>query len=208
MVAGEFAPPPDDRSGDVLRLLRSGTAAEHGSVERSLDLLDPELDPPRLTAVLTRMHGFWRAAEAGLDDWAARFPADAESVTWSARRRARLFAADLGSLGAAPADADAEPLLVPVTGTDEALGRLYVLEGSTLGGRVIDRHLSDLPGLSGVRLRAFSPYGAETGAMWHAFPRATRDRVARGGDPDAMVTAAPSTFRALAEWCGSATSAA
>jgi heme oxygenase len=88
-----------------------------------------------------------------------------------------------------------------VTGTDEALGRMYVLEGSTLGGTFIDRHLTGLPGLGGIRLRAFSPYGAETGAMWHTFRRATRDRVARGGDPDAMLAAATSTFRSLAAWC-------
>ena len=185
--------------GDVLRLLRAGTAAEHESVERTLDLLDPHLDRSRLTGVLTRMHGFWQAAEAGLDDWATRFPSDARAVTWAARRRADLFAADLDALGAAPAPA--EPELPPVEDTDDALGRLYVLEGSTLGGVFIDRHLDGLPALSGVRLRAFSPYGAETGAMWHAFRRVTRDHVADGGDADAMLTAATSTFRALAEWC-------
>jgi heme oxygenase len=184
---------------DVLHLLRTGTAAEHESLERSLDLLAPDLDRGRLTDVLTRMHGFWRAAEAGLDDWAARFPADAETLTWSARRRAGLFAADLDTLGATPAD-DA-PRLAPVAGTDQALGRLYVLEGSTLGGTFIDRHLAALPGLGGLRLRAFSPYGAETGAMWHAFRHATRDRVAQGGDPDVMLEAGTSTFRSLAEWC-------
>jgi len=184
---------------DVLRLLRSGTAAEHDSVERSLDLLDPELDPGRLIAILTRMHGFWRSAEHGLDAWARSFPADADSVTWPARRRAGLFAADLGTLGAPPAEDG--PLLEPVTGTDEALGWMYVLEGSTLGGTFIDRHLHGLPGLAGVRLRAFSPYGAQTGAMWHAFRRATRDHVARGGDPDVMVAAATATFRSLATWC-------
>jgi heme oxygenase len=200
MAAGEEAVPPEDRGGaDVLRLLRSGTAAEHESVERTLDLLDPHLDRARLTGVLSRMHGFWRAAEAGLDDWAARFPSDARAVTWSARRRAGLFAADLDALGAAPADD--EPVLPPVGDTDDALGRLYVLEGSTLGGTFIDRHLTGLPSLSGVRLRAFTPYGAETGAMWHAFRRVTRDRVADGGDADAMLTAATGTFRALAEWC-------
>jgi heme oxygenase len=95
-----------------------------------------------------------------------------------------------------------------VAGTDEALGRLYVLEGCTLGGTFIDRHLAALPGLGGIRLRAFSPYGAETGAMWHAFRRATRDRVARGGDPDAMVSAATATFRSLASWCCRAGNAA
>src|SRR6476646_8002620 len=176
MVAAEARRTDDSGSIDVLRLLRSRTAAEHEAVERSLDLLAPDLDPPRLTAVMSRLHGFWRAAEAGLDDWAARSPAEAETVTWPARRRAALFAAALGALGAAPADDG--PRLAPVAGTDEALGRLYVLEGSSLGGTFIDRHLAGLPGLGGIRLRAFSPYGTETGAMWHAFRHATRDHVA------------------------------
>lgn len=184
---------------DVLQLLRTGTAAEHERLERSLDLLDPELDRGRLTAVLTRMHAFWRRAEEGLDDWAARFPADADAVTWPARRRTALFAADLAALGAAPA-VDG-PALAPVSGTDEALGRLYVLEGSTLGGTFIDRHLAGLAGLAGTRVRAFSPYGAETGAMWHAFRRVTRERVAAGGDPQVMLAAAGATFRSLAQWC-------
>ena len=191
MAAGE--------RGDVLHLLRTGTAAQHESLERTLDLLDPDLDAARLIGVLDRMHGFWRAAEAGLDDWATRFPADAETVTWSARRRTGLFAADLDTLGAAPGDA--EPSLPAVRDTDDALGRLYVLEGSTLGGTFIDRHLCDLPALSGLRLRAFSPYGAETGAMWHAFRRVTRGRVTAGGDAGTMLASATGTFRALAEWC-------
>lgn len=184
---------------DVLHLLRTGTTAEHERLERSLDLLDPGLDRGRLTAVLTRMHAFWRAAEHGLDGWAARYPEDADEITWGARRRAGLFAADLATLGATPAD-DA-PALAPVAGTDAALGRLYVLEGSTLGGTFIDRHLAGLPQLRDVRLRAFSPYGARTGAMWHAFRHATRDRVTRGGNPRVMLAEAGSTFRALAQWC-------
>ena len=44
--------------------------------------------------------------------------------------------------------------------------------------------------------------------MWHAFRRATRHRVARGGDPDAMLAAATSTFRSLAAWCAPAETAA
>jgi len=187
---------------DVLHLLRTGTAEEHESLERTLDLLDPDLDRSRLAGVLTRMHGFWRAAETALDDWAARFPDDADDVTWSARRRAGLFAADLDALGAA--SVEAMPALPPVTDTDDALGRLYVLEGSTLGGTFIDRHLAALPTLAGVQLRAFSPYGSETGAMWHAFRRFTRHRVADGGDADAMLSAATGTFRALAAWCAPA----
>lgn len=180
-------------------MLRTGTAAEHADLERSLDLLDPHLDRARLIEVLAKMHGFWRSAEAGLDAWAGRFPVDADAVAWPRRRRATLFASDLATLGAPTSEAG--PDLPAPAGTDEALGRLYVLEGSTLGGALIDRHLATVRELSGLRMRAFSPYGPETGAMWHGFRRAARARVAAGGDAVTMVTAARQTFSALAAWC-------
>lgn len=201
MAAGDSLASEGDRtSGDVLRLLRTGTTAEHDAVERALALLDPDLTRGPLAAVLDRLHGFWVAAEAGLDEWAARHGADADLLTWPRRRRAALYATDLRSLGSPP-EASEVPHLPPVRSTDEALGRLYVLEGSTLGGVFIDRHLAGLPGLSDVALRAFSPYGSETGAMWHAFRTATRGLVSSGGDPAAVVGAARATFASLATWC-------
>jgi len=187
---------------DVLRRLRTGTSAEHRAVEDTLDLLSPDLTRDRLVDVLTRMHGFWLAAEAGLDAWARDAPADAERVDWSRRQRSALFAADLAALGASPADPGAGPQLPEVGDLDAALGRLYVLEGSSLGGVFIDRHLASLPQLADLgRMTCFSPYGEETGAMWHAFRSVTRARVAEGGDADQLVDAARLTFAALAAWC-------
>ncbi|WP_029431345.1 biliverdin-producing heme oxygenase [Blastococcus sp. URHD0036] len=192
---------PQETGGDVLRRLRTATAAEHERVEETLGLTDPLLTRDRLATVLALMHGFWLAAEEGLDDWAAREPADAGALQWDRRRRAALFAGDLATLGS-PGGPPERPALPAVADTDEALGRLYVLEGSTLGGTFIDRHLATLPDLSdGVRLRAFSPYGSQTGAMWHAFRRATRAHVDGGGDADAVVEAARTTFTVLADWC-------
>ena len=186
---------------DVLTELRTATAVEHEQVESALALMDPHLGRDRLVAVLARLHGFWTAAEAGLDAWARRCPADAETVGWAQRRRAHLFAADLSALGAGT-DTVEQPALPAVEDTDHALGRLYVLEGSTLGGTFIARHLATLPALGpGVRLVAFSPYGTETGAMWHAYRRVTRERVTAGGDAGRVVDAARSTFSALADWC-------
>ena len=200
MAAGDVTAHTDERGErDVLRRLRTGTAAEHEDVERTLDLLDPGLERARLAEVLDRMHGFWVAAETGLDAWAARSRVDADAVAWPCRRRAALFAADLQALGA-PVTTEL-PDLPSVADTDEALGRMYVLEGSTLGGTFIDRHLASLPQLSDVRVRAFSPYGSETGAMWAAFRRVVRERVAAGGDAEAMIGSARETFRALAAWC-------
>ncbi|WP_369137148.1 biliverdin-producing heme oxygenase [Modestobacter versicolor] len=192
----------DDR--DVLRRLRTETAAEHQAVEDTLDLLSPGLTRGRLVDVLTRLHGFWLAAEAGLDAWARNEPAEADRVGWAGRRRSHLFAGDLTALGA-PAGSTPRAGLPAVPDTDTALGRLYVLEGSSLGGVFIDRHLTTLPRLAGAgRLTAFSPYGERTGAMWHAFRTATRARVAAGGDADRLVGSARQTFGALARWCGAA----
>ncbi len=184
-------------TGDVLRDLRTATALEHEQVETTLALTDPDLDRDRLVDVLGRLSAFWAAAEDGLEDWAARHRADAAALEWHRRRRAGLYAADLSALGG-PAVGD-RPELPAVADTGAALGRLYVLEGSTLGGTFIDRHLAGVPGLP--RLRSFSPYGEQTGAMWAAFRRATRAHVAGGGDAARVVTAARETFAVLAEWC-------
>ncbi|WP_235928043.1 biliverdin-producing heme oxygenase [Goekera deserti] len=184
----------------MLRRLRTATAVEHRQVEDGLALTDPELTTDRLVSVLRGMHGFWCAAEDGLDAWFGTDPGAAARLQWSRRRRAYLFAADLRILGAEPAGT--RPRLDAVTGPEQALGRMYVLEGSTLGGTFIDRHLATLPHLAPAgSLRAFTPYGEDTGALWAAYRRATRDAVAAGADPDAVVDAARRTFRALSAWC-------
>src|SRR4051794_16775323 len=70
------------RATDVLRRLPEEPAAEPGAVEAPLDLLEPDLPRDRLVQALTAMHGFWQAAEAGLDTGARACPADATAVDW------------------------------------------------------------------------------------------------------------------------------
>lgn len=146
---------------DVLRRLPTGTVVKH-EVERVLDLLDPALGRQRLAHAPDLMHVPWRDAEEGLERWAARRPADAEQLQWlRRRRRTALFARDLAELGAAASDRALESPVV--SGTDETLGRVNVLEGSTRGGVFIDRHLAGLPELVGVTIRAFPPMAARPG---------------------------------------------
>jgi heme oxygenase len=82
---------------------------------------------------------------------------------------------------------------------DRAMGSLYVLEGATLGGRVISRHLRRLSWRTARRLAFFNPYGAETGAMWMAFcvRAAALSRPTR--DPQ-IVGAAVETFGTIHRW--------
>ena len=83
--------------------------------------------------------------------------------------------------------------------TAAAVGGAYVLEGSTLGGRVISRHIQHLFGPDVAR--AFlDGYGAETGEQWQSF-RAALARFASSRDiEEQVIDGARETFRAFARW--------
>lgn len=51
----------------------------------------------------------------------------------------------------------------------EALGILYVMEGSTLGGNIIARNLAKNPNFQDVSFNYFGFYGEKTGPFWKNF---------------------------------------
>lgn len=51
----------------------------------------------------------------------------------------------------------------------EALGMLYVMEGSTLGGNMIAKQLSKLPDFKELSFVYFRCYGENTGSFWKNF---------------------------------------
>jgi len=51
----------------------------------------------------------------------------------------------------------------------EALGAMYVIEGSTLGGNVIAKQLSKTDGFDEVTFNFFGCYQENTGSMWKNF---------------------------------------
>lgn len=80
------------------------------------------------------------------------------------------------------------------------LGAAYVLEGSTLGGRFIARHLDRVPGLEdGAGRRYFSSYGDRVPEQWQAF----RTELLRASTPDSdpvIVAGARQAFEHLHAW--------
>lgn len=56
-----------------------------------------------------------------------------------------------------------------VTSSSEALGILYVMEGSTLGGNVMRKQLAANPEFQNIFFSYFGCYGDETGAKWKTF---------------------------------------
>ena len=74
-----------------------------------------------------------------------------------------------------------------------ALGALYVMEGSILGGRIIIQMLEKLGVTEGVTF--FSGYGAETGQKWGVFTQVMNQTAKTEQDEEKAVNTANETFQ-------------
>jgi len=143
--------------------LRNGTAEQHRHVEAGVSVMSPEFSLSHYKSLLFRSYEFFRAYELALKDWAhLKIPHFAERM-----RRSELLKHDLEHLGLAL------PLTMasfPVPRSEaEVLGVMYVMEGSTLGGQVICRHLRESLQLPDSALNFYRGYGPETGKYWQEF---------------------------------------
>ncbi|WP_066440318.1 biliverdin-producing heme oxygenase [Chryseobacterium sp. CCH4-E10] len=89
-----------------------------------------------------------------------------EKLKLSDRKKLPLIEKDLKSLLLEKSVADHELELIS---QHEALGAMYVIEGSTLGGNVIAKQLSKTEGFDGITFNFFGCYHENTGAMWKNF---------------------------------------
>ncbi|MGC5778888.1 biliverdin-producing heme oxygenase [Methylobacterium sp. NFXW15] len=173
--------------------LRAATASTHEALERELDWKARVATLAGYRDMLARLHGFHAAWEPAIG------AALADGDFFDARRRLSALREDLAYLGLSEAGIGALPLakVIALSGPAPAMGALYVLEGSTLGGRVIGKHIASAHGLMDGGLAYYSGHGVRTGAMWSAF-RARLDTFDAEGDQ--VMAAANETFDAMREW--------
>jgi heme oxygenase (biliverdin-IX-beta and delta-forming) len=184
--------------GAMLAHLRSVTRPAHHAMEGGLGLLDRHLGLATYTGILARFYGFWRGWQPQV---AALFH---DEPFLRPRRRLHLLAADLAALGVTGTALDGLPLcpLTTLAGDREALGSLYVMEGSTLGGRLIQRNVAHCLGEDGrASCSYFTGYGNDTGAMWGGF--LARLEEASAGDMERVGGGATATFERIGWWLSS-----
>ncbi len=181
-----------------LATLKQATWPHHQRLEQKLALLDPGFSRADYLRLMKALWGYYRPLEARL----ANLP---ELRAWlpdfGRRLKSRLLEADLRALGVDSGALQRLPAcreLPACADLAAALGCLYVLEGATLGGQVISRHLERSLELdAGNGAAFFTGYGAATGAMWQAF----RERLAAAGaDERALADSACETFLSLERW--------
>jgi heme oxygenase len=168
--------------------LREATRVDHQRLEARLDILTRIASPDDRRALVEGFHALHAEAEAALAPWLRDLP----GLEFDARRRSVQLARDLISVGGAARGGGPDPIVV--LGVGEALGRMYVLEGSTLGGRVIRKSAeARAEGMQGLTF--LDPYGDQVGARWRDFLAVIDSHARTSGDRDAMISGARAGFR-------------
>ena len=118
-------------------------------------------------SILGAYHRFFSVVEPALLDVLA---ASGGVFSYADRRKLPWLALDITALGDALAPPETGRVIEVPGDLAELVGTLYAIEGSTLGGQVISRHLQANLGLTPERgARFFTAYGADTEARWAAF---------------------------------------
>lgn len=191
----------ESRPLSLLSQLKSDTAFLHEQIERTLDAdrRFKSIDPYR--KLIVRFLGFYRPVEALITSHLA----NEDLLELGRRRKTALLIDDLRALGI-PQDAiDDIPVCAAFPDIEtpaQALGCMYVLEGATLGGKLIRRQLASHLNLEpGTGSSFFASYGDDTGPMWKRFCSfVTQYETAHKEECFQIVSAAKDTFEKFEQW--------
>ncbi|RYZ31051.1 MAG: hypothetical protein EOO10_00545 [Chitinophagaceae bacterium] len=178
----------------VAQVVKHETAFLHQEVEQ---LLIPRLNAIQsledYTAILQSFYAYYLPIEKAIQQQvSSSILPDIEK-----RRTAMLIVDDLAFLGISIDEKCCENL-PEITSTAQAFGALYVLEGSTLGGKMIAKMLAKNSSVSipPGALNFFNGYKEATGKMWTGFIEVLNQQT----DADTIIHAANQTFYYLKNW--------
>ncbi|WP_440221565.1 biliverdin-producing heme oxygenase [Dokdonella sp. MW10] len=178
----------------VSRRLREATRAEHARAEAApvmRDLFSKGLDQARYGGLLTALYALYAGWEADHAEFVRRIGG---RPGWIYRSRAGALARDLEALGLPVPARFASPAL-PFDGA-ACWGMLYVIEGSTLGGRIITARLQAcMPDVDAMR---FFSLGASEPVRWPRFQRVLDEVLADERSVTRAVAGARAFFAAFA----------
>ena len=189
----------------ILKRLKEATRSRHTALESRLPLLDTHLARNAYHEFVHLFFGYYEPLEKKL---MAQPCWESIGFDYAERRKTPRLTADLMALGdsAETVQGLARCQNLPVlSNPGQVLGCLYVIEGATLGGQIISRHLETALGLGATSGASFfSGYGPQTGSRWKAFcamleANAGRDGNDHNHDRD-IVDSARQTFETLGLW--------
>lgn len=182
----------------IMAKLKEATKHQHDSLESAVSVMDQMFTRTDYIALLTKFYGFYSAIEPKLRE----YDLSEFGIEVGERMKTEMLKSDLENLGANISD-DNDPNAIPtIDSAASAFGAMYVLEGATLGGQVITRHLKQHLALDTTNGGSFfNSYGANVGPMWKAFCAAATEFSEKndGKMDDVMVETAQATFQSFAD---------
>jgi heme oxygenase len=175
--------------------LKSGTEQLHQEIEAAIDPIKNFCSLDAYTHHLLKTWAFYKPLEADLADldWSPT------GFDFGPRRKSAWLEQDLLFLKVPFASSGEREHSFDLTNLDFAFGCIYVMEGATLGGQIISRHLAKLgigPGNGGL---FFNGYGARTGEMWKSFQASATHSCVSEDQIEQAVLGAKATFTSFGE---------
>ncbi|HEY5006344.1 MAG TPA: biliverdin-producing heme oxygenase [Ktedonobacteraceae bacterium] len=182
----------------ILDKLKQSTRIHHDRASNTLDILRIHLSIEEYRDILQKLWGFYKPLEA-LIAHGIEWPLSA--LNFDQRKKTPLLEYDLHILGSTPSFLPICTDLPELADFSQVLGCLYVLEGATLGGQVISRHIRKRLGLDQTTgCSYFCSYGAETNNMWNIFCHILATYASSSTIENQMLQAAHSTFVTFNAW--------
>lgn len=190
---------PDATSLSVRRGLREATHAEHVRLNQHpllSGITRPDYALLTYQQVLAAYYHFYRELEACID---RALQAGVSTFSYANRCKLPWLASDLRYFGIDPDAAAWRPAIAPqrfeLLDEGQLLGTLYTIEGSSLGGQVIVRHVAAHLGLTpDTGARFFYGYGEQTMPLWGRFEAFINTALTDEGACRRAQDAAKSTF--------------
>jgi len=149
------------------------------------------------SAILKYFYGYFGGLEQQIDQYITT----AHLPDYNERRKATALANDLQVLGNTQPVQATGAELPTIENELQAIGALYVIEGSTLGGQIISKMVQQHLGITdGKGLSFFNGYGEDTGKKWADFQQVLNNIATTPQDEETVIAAANDTFLKFREW--------
>lgn len=184
-----------------LEKLRKATGPSHKALEEielSKNLVTNLLTREAYILYLKRLYGVVAPCEQHVYPVLKDIVSDIEE-----RKKSALITLDLQKLGITnePELLSKDDLLSLTQNIDTAMGCLYVLEGSTLGGNIIFKNVQQTLHIdSDTGAAYFSVYGANVGKMWKSFLDMFTSYAVTTGNEEEIINGAVRTFGEIEKW--------
>lgn len=186
------------QNDSILAQLKARTVHQHQQTEDTVDLMREDFSLDDYKNLLKRFYAFYKSYDEKLRESLAQNPFD---FYGEERFNTPRLTADLKSLGMSDKEISGIETfgdLPALDSPEKTFGSLYVVEGSTLGGQVISRHLKQKFGFDESNGAAFfSGYGKNTGKMWNDFRAAITEFASNGVNREEIIKSANETFEKI-----------